>query len=86
MARPCWAGDLSNEEWSHCAVGPLLLPLAASKKISGSAFPDVPADILSGGRARRSSSGKYNSTDLGPKREGREREPDLEVLFLASAH
>jgi hypothetical protein len=28
---------------------------------------------------------QQHSTDLGPKREGREREPDLEVLFPASA-
>jgi hypothetical protein len=31
-------------------------PLAAFKKISGPAFPHVPADILSEGQARRSSS------------------------------
>ena len=31
-------------------------PLAALQEISGPAFPHVPADILSGGRARRSSS------------------------------
>ena len=49
MARPYWAGDLSNAEWSPCAAGPLLPPLAASIQISGPAFPHVPADILSAG-------------------------------------
>jgi hypothetical protein len=38
------------------AAGPLLPPLASSKQFSGSAFPHVPADILSCGRARCSSS------------------------------
>ena len=53
------SGDLSNapgeQDVPQARCNP---PLAAFKKISGPAFPHVPADILSGGRARRSSSGR----------------------------
>ena len=50
MARPYWAGDLSNAEWSHCAAGPLLTAASGLKKKSaGLPSPHVPADILSAG-------------------------------------
>jgi hypothetical protein len=58
------SGDLSNAPGEQdVPQARCMPPLAAFKKISGPAFPHVPADILSGGRARCSSSDRKNTTD-----------------------
>jgi len=46
MARPYPAGGVSIAESNHHAVGPLLLPLAASRHSAGLPSPRVPGAIL----------------------------------------
>jgi hypothetical protein len=50
MARPYWAGDLSNAEWSNCCRWPVDRRRSRPQnKSAGLPSPTVPADILSGG-------------------------------------
>ena len=46
MARPYSAGGVSIAESNHHAVGPLLLPLAASRHSAGLPSPVFPAPSL----------------------------------------
>jgi hypothetical protein len=71
MARPYWAGDLSNAEWSLMCCRPAACRrLRPSNKSAGLPSPHVPADILSGGHALCSSSDSKTQRIWGQRERG----------------
>ena len=72
MARPYSAGGVSIAESNHHAVGPLLLPLAASRHSAGLPSPNVPGAILiasdsnhTGFRPRRGGAEMFSLPSMG---------------------
>jgi len=76
MARPYPAGGVSIAESNHHAVGPLLLPLAASRHSAGLPSPHVPGAILIASDS--------NHTGFRPRRGGAEERTGLRSSSLHS--
>ena len=76
MARPYPAGGVSIAESNHHAVGPLLLPLAASRHSAGLPSPHVTGAILIASDS--------NHTGFRPRRGGAEERTGLRFSSLHS--